>query len=200
MVCAGLLAACNITPPKKTDDVKNKPFLELFRPLEPAAMTGNVFKLVGEDFTVITAGTELDYNSMTASWGGWGILFNEPATWCLLRASRYTLEYIRRENLYTMCYFDDQYKDQVLLFGSSSGRDSDKMKQHTLTAVETPEGSIAYKEARLIIECELIEITTVRPDDFYTADARQFITDAYEDAHDYHKLVFGKIARVWVRE
>jgi flavin reductase (DIM6/NTAB) family NADH-FMN oxidoreductase RutF len=74
------------------------------------------------------------------------------------------------------------------------------MKKHTLTAVETPEGSIAYKEARLIIECELIEITTVNPDDFYTADARQFITDAYEEAHDYHKLVFGKIVKVWVRK
>jgi flavin reductase (DIM6/NTAB) family NADH-FMN oxidoreductase RutF len=199
MACAGLLAACN-TAPSKTDDVKSKSFIELFQPLDPTAMTDNVFKLVGQDFTVITAGTELNYNSMTASWGGWGILFNEPATWCLLRANRYTLEYIRQENLYTMSYFDDRYKDQVLLFGSASGRNSDKMKQHTLTVVETPEGSIAYKEARLIIECELIEITTVSPGDFYTADARLFITDAYEEAHDYHKLVFGKIAKVWVRK
>jgi hypothetical protein len=74
------------------------------------------------------------------------------------------------------------------------------MRQHTLTPVETPERSIAYKEAKLIIECELIEITTVRPDDFYTADARTFITEAYAEAHDYHKLVFGKIANVWVRK
>jgi flavin reductase (DIM6/NTAB) family NADH-FMN oxidoreductase RutF len=99
-----------------------------------------------------------------------------------------------------MSYFDDRYKDQVMLFGSASGRHSEKMKNHTLTPVETPEGSIAYKEARLIIECELTELTTVRPDDFYTADARTFITDAYAEAHDYHKLVFGKIVNVWVRK
>jgi flavin reductase (DIM6/NTAB) family NADH-FMN oxidoreductase RutF len=194
-----MLAACNTTPPKP-ENVKSKSFLDLFQPIAPAAMTGNVFKLVGQDFTVITAGTELNYNSMTASWGGWGVLFNEPTTWCILRANRYTLEFIRKENLYTMCYFDDQYKDQVMLFGSASGRNSDKMKNHTLTAVETPEGSIAYKEAKLIIECELTEITTVSPDDFYSADARTFITEAHAEAHDYHKLVFGKIAKAWVRK
>ncbi|MDR2450112.1 MAG: flavin reductase [Prevotellaceae bacterium] len=199
VVCAGMLAACNTTPPKP-ENVKSKSFLDLFQPIAPAAMTGNVFKLVGQDFTVITAGTELNYNSMTASWGGWGVLFNEPTTWCILRANRYTLEFIRKENLYTMCYFDDQYKDQVMLFGSASGRNSDKMKNHTLTAVETPEGSIAYKEAKLIIECELTEITTVSPDDFYSADARTFITEAHAEAHDYHKLVFGKIAKAWVRK
>ena len=199
MACAGLLAACNTSTPK-TEDLKSKSFLDLFQPLAPAAMTDNVFKLVGQDFTVITAGTEMNYNSMTASWGGWGILFNEPTTWCILRANRYTLEFIRKENLYTMCYFDDRYKDQVMLFGSASGRNSDKMKNHTLTAVETPEGSIAYKEAKLIIECELTEITTVSPDDFYTAGGRTFITDAYAEAHDYHKLVFGKIANVWERK
>jgi flavin reductase (DIM6/NTAB) family NADH-FMN oxidoreductase RutF len=199
MACAVLSTACH-TASLKTKDLKSKSFLDLFQPIAPTAMTDNVFKLVGQDFTVITAGTEINYNSMTASWGGWGVLFGKPTTWCILRANRYTLEFIRKRNLYTMCYFDEQYKDQVMLFGSASGRDSDKMKNHTLTPVETPEGSIAYKEARLIIECELTEITTVSPDDFYTADARSFITDAYEEVQDYHKLVFGKIANVWVRK
>ncbi|MDR3184981.1 MAG: flavin reductase [Prevotellaceae bacterium] len=199
ILLAGALAACN-APSSQIKDLRDKSFSELFTQVDPAAATGNVFKLVGQDFSVITAGTELNYNSMTASWGGWGILFNEPATWCILRANRYTLEYIRRENLYTMCYFDTAYKDQVMLFGSASGRDSDKMKQHTLTPVETPEGSIAYKEAKLIVECELLEITTVQPGDFYTADARTFITDAYAEAHDYHKLVFGKITGMWVKK
>jgi flavin reductase (DIM6/NTAB) family NADH-FMN oxidoreductase RutF len=187
-------------PSPKVDDMKSKSFLDLFQSIDPTTMTDNVFKLVGQDFTVITAGTEIDYNSMTASWGGWGILFNEPTTWCVLRANRYTLEFIRRENLYTMSYFDEPYKDQVMLFGIASGRNSEKMKNHILTAVETPGGSIAYKEARLIIECELTEITTVHPDDFYTADARMFITDAYAEAQDYHKLVFGKINYVWARK
>jgi flavin reductase (DIM6/NTAB) family NADH-FMN oxidoreductase RutF len=127
-------------------------------------------------------------------------LFNEPATWCFLRASRYTLEYMKREKTYTMSYFDEPYKDQVLLFGSSSGRDSDKMQKHTLSLVETPLGNISYKEAKLIIECELTQITTVQPDDFYTEEGKSFVVDAYKEIKAYHKLVIGKITHVWIKK
>jgi flavin reductase (DIM6/NTAB) family NADH-FMN oxidoreductase RutF len=210
LLAMSLLMSCSHSA-KKTEDVqqdsiqtsenvKDKTFDELFVSVAPTELSGNVFQLVGQDFMVITAGTETDYNSMTASWGGWGILFNEPATWCFLRASRYTLEYMKREKTYTMTYFDEPYKDQIMLFGSSSGRDSDKMKKHTLTVVKTPLGNISYKEAKLIIECELIQITTVQPDDFYTEEGKTFVVDAYKEVKAYHKLVLGKITNVWVKK
>jgi flavin reductase (DIM6/NTAB) family NADH-FMN oxidoreductase RutF len=146
---------------------------------------------------LITAGTEADYNTMTAGWGGWGIIFNAPATWCMLRANRYTLEYIRNTKTYTLAFFEDEYNEQVLHFGQSSGRHSDKMKTHRLTVVATPLGNMAYKEASLIVECALEQVTTVHPDDFYTEEAKAFILGGYEEAGDYHKLVFGKITNVW---
>jgi flavin reductase (DIM6/NTAB) family NADH-FMN oxidoreductase RutF len=179
---------------EKTTD---KPFVELFENVAPATMTDNVFKLVGEDFMLITSGTEADYNTMTAGWGGWGVLFNTPATWCMLRANRYTLEYMRKTKTYTLTFFEDEYNDQVFHFGMASGRNSDKMKTHRLTAVTTPLENIAYKEASLIVECELLQVTTIQPDDFYTEEAKAFAIDGYNDAKDYHKLVFGKITNVW---
>jgi flavin reductase (DIM6/NTAB) family NADH-FMN oxidoreductase RutF len=206
----GVLAGCNSPAPKgeekasaslqETTNVKEMAFDELFVPVAPRDVTGNVFRLVGEDYTVITAGTEENYNSMTASFGGWGILFGDPTTWCFLRASRYTLEYIRQEKRYTMSYFDEPYREQVMLFGTLSGRDSDKMKRHALTAVTTPAGNVAYKEAKLIVECELTEITTVQPDDFYTKEGRSFVVNAHAEVKEYHKLVFGKITNVWTKK
>jgi flavin reductase (DIM6/NTAB) family NADH-FMN oxidoreductase RutF len=204
----GIVAGCNTPAPrnekvadekKEVQVVDTRPFEEIFTPVAPRDITGNVFRFVGEDFTVITAGTMQDYNSMTASYGGWGILFNVPSTWCFLRANRYTLEFIRREKKYTMVYFDETYRDQVMLFGSSSGRDGDKMKRHALRAVETPGGSIAYAEARLVIECELTGITTVSPDDYLAEEGRKFVEDAFTEVKEYHKLVFGKITGAWVR-
>jgi len=216
VIFAALVASCGKTAKQGGDDaasteqaapakeekvdVSAKSFEELFSEIAPTDLTDNVFKLVGQDFTVITAGTETDYNSMTASWGGVGILFNEPSTWCFLRASRYTLEYMQREKTYTMSYFTEPYKDQVFLFGSSSGRDSDKMKKHTLTAVKTPLGNISYKEAKLIIECSLTEVTTVKPDDYYSEEGKKFVIDAYNEVKAYHKLVFGKITKIWVKK
>lgn len=200
--CGGNNAGENTQAVKSetTADVKNKPFDELFRSIPPEEITENFFKLVGKDYTVITAGKEPLHNSMTASYGGIGILFEEPVTWCFLRANRYTLEVMKKENTYTMSYFPEQYKNDVLFFGSKSGRDSDKMKETKLTAVKTPNGDITYKEAKLVIECKLAEITTVNPDDFYTQKGRDFVTGAYDEAKDYHKLVFGNITNVWVKK
>ncbi|MDH6356608.1 flavin reductase [Parabacteroides sp. PF5-9] len=180
-------------------DVTGMGFDELFKQISAEDLTDNVFKLVGKDYTVITAGNAERYNSMTASFGGWGQLFSKPTTWCFLRANRYTLEVIREENSYTMSYFADEYKDQVLFFGSKTGKDTDKMKETTLTMVQTPSGNISYKQARLIIECKLTELTTVKPDDFYTQEGKDFVTEAYEEVKDYHKLVFGEITNVWVK-
>jgi flavin reductase (DIM6/NTAB) family NADH-FMN oxidoreductase RutF len=182
------------------EQIQTASFDELFTPIQPAEVTEDVFTLVGKDFTVITAGTPAHYNSMIASWGGWGILFNNPATWSYMRSSRYTLELIRKDLTYTMSYFDDEYKEDIMPFGMSSGRDSKKMEETKLTAVQTPAGNMSFKEAKLIIECKLFQVTTVSPNDFQTEEARKFIVDAFNETKDYHKVVFGEITNVWIRK
>ena len=57
-----------------------------------------------------------------------------------------------------------------------------------------------WKEARLIIECTLTAITTPNPDDFVTKEAKDYISEAYKDASDYRKFVFGEITHVWVKK
>lgn len=181
----------------KAQEAIGKSFNELFKEITVEEIPESMFKLIGKDFTVITAGSESAYNSMIASWGGWGILFNKPTTWCFLRANRYTLEVIKKEKSYTMSYFEEKYKPMIMIFGQKSGRNSEKMKEHKLTSVTTPSGNISYKEAKLIIECKLTELTTVSPNDFYTEEGRKFINDAYKEANDYHKMVYGEIIKVW---
>ena len=175
-------------------------FNQLFNQILPEEISDNVFTLVGKVFPVITAGKEDHYNSMTASGGGLGMVFKKPTTWCILRADRYTLELIQKEQTYTMSYFPDEYKDQILFLGSKSGRDSIKMKVVELTSVQTPSGDISFKEARLIIECRLTEITTPDPNDFYTQEAKDYINEAYTETNQYRKYVFGEITHVWVKK
>jgi flavin reductase (DIM6/NTAB) family NADH-FMN oxidoreductase RutF len=179
---------------------KEMNFDQLFKQISPEEIGDNVFTLVGKVFPVITAGKEDHYNSMTASGGGFGMLFKKPTTWCLLKANRYTLEMIQKEQTYTMSYFPNEYKEQVLFLGSKSGRDSEKMKEVELTCVQTPSGDMSFKEARLIIECKLTQITTPNPNDFYTQQAKDYINEAYKEESDYRKYVFGEITHVWVKK
>lgn len=182
------------------EQIQAASFDDLFKKIDPTEIPEDVFTLVNKDFTVLTGGNPEHYNSMLASWGGWGTLFDKPVTWCFLRANRYTLELIRKDLTYTMSYFDNEYKEDIMPFGTQSGRNSNKMKETKLAAVQTPAGNMTYKEAKLIIECKLFEITTVSPDDFQTEDFRTFVTDAHAEAKDYHKIVFGEITGVWVRK
>jgi flavin reductase (DIM6/NTAB) family NADH-FMN oxidoreductase RutF len=181
-------------------NVKEMNFNQFFKQISPEEICDNVFTLVGKVFPVITAGKEDHYNSMTASGGGLGMLFKKPTTWCILRADRYTLEMIQKEQTYTLSYFPTEYKEQMLFLGSKSGRDSEKMKEVELTSVQTPSGDMSFKEARLIIECKLTELTTPNPDDFYTQEAKDYINEAYKEANNYRKYVFGEITHVWVKK
>jgi flavin reductase (DIM6/NTAB) family NADH-FMN oxidoreductase RutF len=181
-------------------NVKEMNFDQLFKQVSPEEICDNVFTLVGKVFPVITGGKEDHYNSMTASGGGLGMLFKKPTTWCILRADRYTLEMIQKEQTYTMSYFPNEYKEQILFLGSKSGRDSEKMKEVELTSVQTPSGDMSFKEARLIVECKLTQITTANPNDFYTQEAKDYINEAYKEGNVYRKYVFGEITHVWVKK
>ncbi len=59
---------------------------------------------------------------------------------------------------------------------------------------------MSFKEARLIIECKLTQITTPTPHDFYTQEAKAYINQAYKDANEFRKYVFGEITGVWAKK
>ena len=169
-----------------------------FVTVAPEDFDENIFNLVGKDWTVITAGEQP--NSMVASWGGVGIMFNKPVTWCFLRANRYTLEKIKETGIYTMCYFPEEHKGDIMPFGTKSGRNTDKMAQTKLTPMLTPAGAPAYEEAKIIIECKLIAAPTVSKDEFYTQEGKEFLQGGYDEAKDWHKLVYGEITKIYVRK
>ena len=192
----------NATSKTEIVDVKDKNFDELFVKIDPKDMNVNFFEMLDRDWSVVTAGGESDYNSMVASWGAFGIFFGKPAAWLILNANRYTLEKIKTYEKFTLSYLDTIYKEQKLLFGSKSGRDSDKMKESTLTPVITPSGNTAYKEAYMIIESDLGGITEFSPGDFKHEDHKKFIVEGKEKGNgkEYHKLLTGFISDVWIRK
>lgn len=182
------------------EEIKSRPFSELFDTIDVRNIKEDVFTLVGEDYGILTAGTPEKSNSMVTSWGGWGIVFGKPGVFHFLRSNRYTLELMREQQAYTVSYFDSEFKDDIMQFGMKSGRDSDKMKETKLTAVQTPDGNPAYKEAKIILECRLAEVTTVAPEDFYNDEDRKFVTDAHAETGDWHKLVLSQITKAWIRK
>jgi flavin reductase (DIM6/NTAB) family NADH-FMN oxidoreductase RutF len=214
LIICGLFACTNGKKSKQNDstsktdsivktaltDIKKKSFDELFTEITPDKIDKNIIELIRTYNIVITAGKETSYNSMVAGDGGIGILMGKPVTYCGLRGSRYTLEIILKDSIYTMSFFEDKYRDDYMIFGQKSGRDTDKMKESKLAAVATPSGKMAYKEAFMIIECQLAQTHTVNLKEVYAEHNREFFADAYKEVGKYHKIVFGDITNVWVRK
>lgn len=49
-----------------------------FEHIKPEMVTDNYIRLIGKDWMLITAGNQECFNTMTASWGGVGFLWNKP--------------------------------------------------------------------------------------------------------------------------
>ncbi|PLX07749.1 MAG: flavin reductase [Marinilabiliales bacterium] len=135
--------------------------LDNFEKISWQELNDNVIRMIGKDWMLVAAGTEDDYNMMTASWGTLGWLWERPVSTIYVRPQRHTHNYTEREEYYTLTFYDDPDKEALRLMGTVSGKDFDKMNYEGLTPVVTPNGSIAFEEAYLIIECKKLYSTVL---------------------------------------
>ena len=166
-----------------------------YRSLTPEEIRGNVFSMIGKDWMLITAGDVDACNTMTASWGGMGILWGDPVAFAFVRPQRYTFEFMERTHKFTLSFFGGEQREALALCGSRSGRDCDKIALAGLTPVTTSAGYTGFREATLILECETRYADFLRPE----AVLDPAVTEHYPTG-DYHKMYIGKIVRALVKE
>ncbi len=148
----------------------------------------NVFDKIGKEWFLITAGTLKDFNTMTAAWGGFGVLWHKNVCTIYVRPNRYTFQFLEKYEHFTLSFFSEAFKEALQLCGTCSGRLADKMKQTGLSPLETSQGAVYYKEASLVIECKKIYSQDFDPD--------QFLDDSIEKNYpnkDYHRVYIGEI-------
>ncbi len=79
-------------------------------------------------------------------------------------------------------------------------RNCRKMEEIELTSIQTPTENVSFEEARIIFECNLIQITTPQLGDFYNQEVIDWLRDTYKQANDVRKYVYGEIIHAWVRK
>lgn len=167
----------------------------MFQNIDPKALEENVFSLLGDQWTLITAGTREDCNTMTASWGGLGVLYNKPVATIYVRPQRHTFTFLEREGFFTLSFFPEEYRKQLALCGAVSGRDTDKIKDSGLTLAMAHETAPYFQEARLVLVCRKLYWQDLDPAHFVDPA----IHDFYEQK-DYHRMYLGEITQVLVKK
>ena len=163
----------------------------MFTRIDPKELNQNVFSLIGDQWMLITAGTKEKCNTMTASWGGLGVLWGGPVATVYIRPQRYTLEFVENSGYFTLSFFGDAYRKALALCGSKSGRDIDKVKECGFT-VETADGAPYFAQADLVLVCRKAYWQDMDPTHFLDGE----IDGKWYPEKDYHRIFIGEIETV----
>ena len=165
-----------------------------FREISVEQLKDNPFTLINKDWMLITAGDGEKHNTMTASWGGVGELWGKYVSTIYIRPQRYTLEFVEREEYYSLCFFGPEYRQALSLCGSKSGRDVDKDAATGLTPC-FDQAAPYYEQARLVFLCRKL----YRQDREESAFLVKGLLEKWYD-NDLHRMFIGEIVKVLEKE
>lgn len=117
----------------------------------------DVFQMFNDRWALATAGTIEDYNTMTIGWGGMGTIWGpphqgKPVLTIYVSPARYTHSYLEKNDYFTVSFFPEQYRRDLGILGSKSGREGDKVALTSLEPVAVEHG-VDFKQAELTFVC-----------------------------------------------
>ncbi len=171
---------------------------EDFLPCDWNGLSDNVFSLISKEWMLITAGKIGDWNTMTASWGGLGHLWNRDVAYIFVRPTRHTFGYLERNEGFSLSFFGESHRKALSICGSISGRDQDKALAANITpcAFSAEGGSWqSFEEARLVLGCRKLHAQDLDPSCFIDPS----IAGHYPE-RDWHRLYVGAVEAAWMRK
>lgn len=167
------------------------------------------FELFNKDWGLVTAGHINDFNTCTVGWGELGTIWGHtnkgrPVVTVFVHPSRYTSEFLKKYDTFTVSFYDQKYLKALGYLGSHSGRDGDKVKASGLTPVSMGDG-VTFKEAKLTFLCHKIYMNLMNRDglspeirDYYAASPNSYqnVTHDGDEPWEPHYAIIGEITDV----
>ena len=150
------------------------------------------FEMIGKDWMLITAESGGKVNTMTASWGGMGVIWNKNVAFAFIRPSRYTKEFVDSSDKFSLTFFSEEYKEKLTYLGRTSGRDENKIEKSGLT-VTSVDGVPAFSEAETVIVCKKLYAQDMKAECFVSPE---FFEKMYPEG-DVHTLYIAEIENVY---
>ncbi|MEF9941954.1 MAG: flavin reductase [Lachnospiraceae bacterium] len=166
-----------------------------FKEIDIKSFTCNPFTKIGQEWFLITAGNQEQYNTMTAAWGNMGYLWNKNVVTTYIRPQRYTKEFVDTNELCTISFFDESYKDALTYCGRHCGRTEDKVSNAGLTPYYI-DGTVGFQEATMMLVCKKLYHQYLLPENF---EESQLAVQNYPE-EDYHMMYISEVVKVLVRE
>lgn len=159
----------------------------------------NPFEDFGKNWMALTAGTkEHGFNTMTIAWGHIGSLWERdshsnrlPTIICYVRPTRYTKQFLDKEDYFTLTSFDESYRNTLGFIGSHSGRDVDKISSVGLTPV-FENNTTYFAGGNLVYICKKLYHAPLIENGFTDRN----LVDFNYPEKDFHEMYVGEIIKV----
>ena len=138
---------------------------------------------VGKELALLTAGTANNFNSLTIMYGAIGMIWSKNVYFAFIKPERYTWEFVKNNDYFTVAYFPKEYNGIHKIFGYKSGRDTDKVKETGLTP-EFLEHGISFNEASEIFVCKKIYMKQM--------DRNEEPADVVAMYNDPNNIIYGE--------
>ena len=116
-----------------------------------------IFDMFNNQWALVTVGDKTRFNTCTVAWGSLGTIWGgpghgRPIATVYINPDRYTWEFMKESEYFTITFFPPSYRRALAYLGSHSGRDGDKVSAAGLTPKELDHG-IGFEEADLTFVC-----------------------------------------------
>ena len=150
----------------------------------------DIFKAFDKNWALLSAGNRDSFNSMTISWGMLGTIWSRPAATVYVRTSRYTHEFMDREDTFTVSFFPESMKDVLRIAGTRSGREIDKMHLQGLELCEDTD-DIVYKNAEITLVCKKLFVQRLNAESIPAE-----VMASHYPTRDMHDTYIGEVVDV----
>lgn len=167
-----------------------------FKKILPTEIHDNAFRLIDKDWFLITAEDPASgkINTMTASWGCIGILWNKPVAVCFIRPQRHTLGFVNASERLSLSVLPEEYRAALRFCGTKSGRDCDKFLETGLTPAYDEFHTPYVAESRLVLLCKKLYVGAIEEEGFLDPE----LLKNYKEK-DYHSVFVCEIESVLER-
>ncbi len=145
-----------------------------------------VFNIFDVEWGLAAAGTIEDFDGCTIGWGSMGEIWglpnqSRPVLTIYVNPLRYTADYLLKHEYFSVSFFPAEYRKDLAVLGSKSGRDCDKFAFTSLTP--EPHGqTVTFSEADLTFICRKLYYEQFNPEHF-AHDVREFYTAHRQPPH-----------------
>ena len=153
-----------------------------------------VFRVFGTNNALLTAGDRARSNTMTIGWCGLGRMWNEPACTVYVRPERYTYAFMEAQEYFTVSVPALEDHDRIRVFGTRSGRDTDKLAQSGMSVAYTESGVPYIAESQWVLVCRKLYAQDLKP---------ECLTDDLPLRHyqgeNWHRMYIGQVVEAYAR-